>query len=275
MMTRHHARPSPIGRVPARRMAPALLIAATLAATSAGCAKNPLEQLGDDAVRKQVVDAVLANKAARQEITTTLLAAPADRGAIVDRLLADDAAKSDLARRILADDRGKALVVKEVTADDTSAKTFIRMLMTTGVMGTSLSQRQADALGYGEAYAFGNRRRTMSDLKRLGAVIDTWARSHEGHYPPCTRLDEVKGCLMGKLPPEAVASLRTADAWGAPFEYYSDREGSEYVLVSLATDGMSDGLGKVGPTEALDCDIVFSNGNFVQWPGALRLEDIP
>lgn len=275
MKTRHNARPASIGRVPARGAVPALLVAAAVAVTLAGCAKNPLEQLSDDAVRKQVVDAVLANQAGRQEITTILLTTPADRGAIVDRLLGDDVAKTEMARKILADDRGKALVVKEVTADDASTKTFIRMLMTTGVMGTSLSQRQADALGYGEAYAFGNRRRTMSDLKRLGAVVDTWARSHEGHYPPCTRLDEVKGCLMGKLPPDAVASLRTADAWGAPFEYYSDREGSEYVLVSLATDGMSDGLGKVGPTEALDCDIVFSNGQFVQWPGALRLEDIP
>jgi len=253
----------------------AVVSALVLTAALTGCAKNPLEQLGDDAARKQVVDTLLANQAARREITSILLAAPADRAAILDRLLGDDAAKTEMARKILADDRGKALVVKEVTADDTSTKTFIRMLMTTGVMGTSLSQRQADALGYGDAYAFGNRRRTMSDLKRLGAVIDAWARSHEGHYPPCTNLDEVQDCLTRKLPPDTIASLRTADAWGAPFEYRSDREGSEYVLVSLATDGMSDGLGKIGPTEALDCDIVFSNGNFVQWPGSLRLEDIP
>jgi hypothetical protein len=269
MKTRMRCLLAPIGLVPA------LVLAAALAAALAGCAKNPLEQLSDDAVRKQVVDALLANQAARQEITAILLAAPGDRAAILDRLLADDAARAAIVRTILADDRGKALVVTEVTADDKAAKTFIRMLMTTGVMGTSLSQRQADALGYGEAYAFGNRRRTISDLKRLGGAVDAWAREHEGRYPPCASLDDVHGCLARKLPPETLASLRTADAWGAPFQYRSAPEGSEYILLSLATDGMSDGLGRVGPTEALDCDIVFSNGNFVQWPGSLRLEDIP
>ena len=275
MNTRRHVRLAPIGRVAARGAVQSLLLGAALAATLAGCARNPLEQLSDDAVRKQVVDALLANPAARREIINILMAAPADRAAILDRLLADDTARTGMVRTILANDHGKALVVKEITADDTSAKTFIRMLMTTGVMGTSLSQRQADALGYGEAYAFGNRRRTMSDLKRLGGAVDTWARDHEGRYPACASLDDIKGCLARKLPPEMLASLRTADAWGAPFQYRTDPEASEYILLSLATDGMSDGLGKIGPTDALDCDIVFSNGHFVQWPGSLRLEDIP
>jgi len=271
MKPRIRTRQSAAGHAAALAFAAALVFAVALA----GCAGNPLERLSDDAVRRQVVDALLANPAARQEVAAILLAAPADRAAILDRLLADDAARTEMVRTILAEDRGKALVVNEVTADDKSATTFIRMLMTTGVMGTSLSQRQADALGYGEAYAFGNRRRTMSDLKRLGGAVDAWARDHEGRYPACASLDDVQGCLARTLPPGTLAPLRTGDAWGAPFQYRADVEAGEYILLSLATDGISDGLGRVGPTEALDCDIVFSNGHFVQWPGSLRLEDIP
>jgi type II secretion system (T2SS) protein G len=260
-----------------RALAPAvaLAVAAALLVPLAGCARNPLEQLSDEAARKQAVEAVLANQAARQDILARLTGTPTDRAVVLERLLGDDTAKAEIVRKVIADDRGKALVVKEVTADDAGAKTFIRMLMTTGVMGTSLSQRQADALGYGEAYTFGNRRRTMSDMKKIGAAVDAFAHGHEGHYPVCARFGDITGCLAAALPKEALASLRTADAWGAPFQYHSAAESGAYELVSLATDGTWDGLGKVGPTDDVNCDIVFSNGNFVQWPGSLRLQDIP
>jgi hypothetical protein len=264
-----------VARIPALANATALALAAALLAPLAACAKNPLEQLSDEAARKQAVDAVLGNPQARQDLLARLTGTPTDRAAVLERLLGDEAAKAEIVRKVVADDRGKAIVVKEVTADDAGAKTFIRMLMTTGVMGTSLSQRQADALGYGEAYTFGNRRRTMSDMKKIGALVGDYAKQHEGKYPVCARFGDVTGCLAAALPKDALASLHTADAWGAPYQYHSAADSSAYELASLATDGMWDGLGKVGPTDSVDCDIVFSNGNFIQWPGSLRLQDIP
>ena len=60
MQTRFRVHLAPVVR------APALVLVSALAATLTGCAKNPLEQLSDDAARKQVIDAVLANPAARQ-----------------------------------------------------------------------------------------------------------------------------------------------------------------------------------------------------------------
>ncbi|HKQ97345.1 MAG TPA: type II secretion system protein GspG [Candidatus Polarisedimenticolia bacterium] len=251
----------------------AVALAGAVALTA--CAKNPLQNLGDDATRGQVIEAVLGNPTAHAAIVDRLLGAPPDRTAIIGKLLADDAAKTEIAKQLLADDRGRAIVANAVVADEAGAKTFIRMLMTTGVMGASLSQQQADALGYGEAYTFGNRRRTMADLKKIGAVIDSWGRSHEGKYPSCAGLADLKTCLGKTLPAESLASAHPTDAWGAPFLYGTNRDATEYVLLSLATDGVPDGLGKVGPTDSIDCDIVFSNGRFVQWPGSFRLQDIP
>jgi hypothetical protein len=257
-------------RVPVFRTALALVLAAALA----GCAKDPLRNLSDEAARKQAIETLLGNQEARADLVARLVGAPADRAVVLERLLADDSAKADLAAKLVADDRGKAIVVGAVVADDKQAKTFIRMLMTTGAMGASLTQRQADALGQGEAYAYGNRRRSMFDLKHLGTVVDEWARNHEGRYPKCASFDDVAGCLTKSLPKDTLASLRAIDAWGAPYQYRTNQEGTEYVLVSYATDGMYDGLGKVGPTDGLDCDIVFSNGQFVQWPGSFRPEDV-
>jgi len=256
---------------PQRRV---LFPALALALALGGCAKDPVTQLADEGVRKKVIEALVANPANRQEVIERLMGPPADRTAVIDRVLKDDGAAGELVQRILADDRGKALVVSKVTADDAGAKTFIRMLMLTGVMGASLTQKQADALGMGEAFALGNRRRTMSDLKRIGRLIDDWAKGHEGVYPVCSDGGDVRSCLAKRLPAGTLDALRLADAWGVPFQYRSDREGKEYALLSYATDGQWDGMGKVGPTDGFDCDIVFSKGDFIQWPGSVHKEDI-
>jgi hypothetical protein len=246
-----------------------------LVLVTGGCAKDPVSQLSDAVVRKSILDALVADPAMRQEVVERIVGAAGDRAPILDRLLKDDAATGEIVQRILADDRGKALVASKVAADDAGAKTFIRMLMLTGVMGASVTQKQADAFGMGEAFAQGNRRRTMTDLKRIGRAIDGWAKEHEGRYPVCGGdLAEVRYCLARSLPAASLDGLRLSDAWGAPLQYKSDREGTEYVLLSYATDGQWDGMGKIGPTDAYDCDIVFSNGDFIQWPGALRKTDI-
>ena len=225
-------------------------------------------------VRAQVIEALVTDDGRRNEVITRLLAQPADRKVLLDRLLGDEATKGQVVEAILADDRGKALVAAKVAADNAGAKTFIRFLMTTGVMGASLTQKQADALGYGQEYAYGTRRRTMGDLKRLGHVVDAWAKEHNGAYPVCNGLDDVRTCLGRSLPQEQTASLRLADAWGKPLMYWTDKEGKEYLLISYSADGVWDGAGRTGPTDGLDCDIVFSNGDFVQWPGSFRKEEV-
>ena len=236
-----------------------LLVAAPLVLSGCG-ALDPVKKVSENAeVRAQVIEALVTDAGRRNEVITRLVAQPAERKAILDRLLGDEETKGAIVEAILAEDRGKALVASKVAADNAGSKTFIRYLMTTGVMGASLTQKQADALGYGEAYAFGTRRRTMGDLKHLGRVVDAWAKDHTGAYPVCNGLDDVRNCLGKSLTPEQTTALRLDDAWGKPLMYWSDKEGKEYLLISYATDGVWDGAGRTGPTDGLDCDIVFSN----------------
>ncbi|HYV85828.1 MAG TPA: hypothetical protein VFB49_07965 [Patescibacteria group bacterium] len=258
-----------------RTVAYVTLPALALALSLAGCAKDPVQQLSDPAVRARIVETLASEPAMRQELVDRLVGAPATRAEVIDRVLKDETSAGDLVQRILAADRGKALVVSKVTADAGGAKSFIKMLMLTGVMGTVITQKQADAYGLGDAYAYGNRKRTMTDLKKIGAVIDTWSRTHEGHYPECYDFADLSTCLARRLPAKSLDGLPQRDAWGGPIQYRSDREGNEYTLLSYATDGRWDGLGKVGPTDGFDCDIVFSNAGFIQWPGSIRREDVP
>ncbi len=251
----------------------ALLLLLATALVLPACANKPASLLADDAKRKEIIETLMTTLPYRAEVIDRLVGPPTDRIAVIERVLKDEGAAGDLVGKILGDDRGRALVASKVAAD-TGAKTFIRMLMLTGVMGESVTQKQANAVGLGEAFAFGNDRRTMLDLKQIGQRIDEYAKQQEGRYPVCSDFGDLHVCLEKKLPPGTLQSARLTDAWGHPFQYHSDPEGSQYVLVSYATDGLYDGLGKVGPTESFDCDIVFSNGDFVQWPGWIRKSDI-
>ena len=254
-----------------KRAALALLVAA--AVTLPSCAKSPSSYLTDDAKRKEMMEALVTNPTYRAQLIDRLIGSPTERVVVIDRILKDEGAAGDLVARILVDDRGRALVASRV-ASDTGWKTFVRMLMLTGVMGEAMTQRQANAIGLGDAFAFGNDKRTMADMKQLGQKLDQLTKQQLGHYPVCTEFAELRNCLGKKLPAGALDSFRLTDAWGHPMQYHTDAEGTQYVLVSYGTDGLYDGLGKVGPTESFDCDIVFSNGDFIQWPGWIHKSDV-
>ena len=257
------------------RLVLGMLLAAAL--TLPSCLNKPESLLADDARRKQIIETLATNPAMRSEVIDRLIGPPEGRAAVIERVLRDESAAGDLVARIIQQDRGKAIVASKVAADP-AAKTFIRMLMLTGVMGESMTQQQADAFGLGEPFAYGNQDRTMRDLKKVGTIVDMFAKTHQQEegprYPVCYDFADLESCLGKKLPAGSLKDLRLKDAWGRPFQYHTDREGKEYILVSYANDGKYDDLGKVGPTQSYDADIVFSNGDFIQWPGWIRKTEI-
>ena len=252
-----------------------VLIGLSLALPS--CTGKPSNILADAAKRKEMIEALVTNPTARVEVIDRLVGSPTERGAVIERILKDESAAGDLVAKIIQQDRGKAIVASKIAADPT-AKTFIRMLMLTGVMGESMTQQQATALGLGDPFAYGNQVRTMHDLKTIGTIVDTFAKKQvreEGvRYPVCYEFSDVGTCLGKKLPAGSLDGLHLKDAWGHAYLYHTDREGKDYILVSYASDGKDDELGKVGPTQSYDCDIVFSNGDFIQWPGWIRKHEV-
>ena len=250
------------------------LLAVVCALTVCSCKTRPDGYLADDTRRAQVVDILLSDPAMRQEVIDRLIGPPTNRAALLERIGEDEEVSSQLIQLLLAKDRGKAIVADRVAADGEVAKQFIRMLMLTGAMGESMTQAQAERLGLGKVFAYGNQRRTMVDVMRIGSVIDQWAIEHQGRYPICDDFSDVASCLAKEVPAGVLKDVRLKDAWGRPLLYRATRDGRQYILVSYATDGLYDDLGKVGPTDSFDCDIVFSNGDFLQWPGVIKKERI-
>jgi type II secretory pathway pseudopilin PulG len=94
---------------------------------------------------------------------------------------------------------------------------------------------------------------TMQDMRAIGIQLETWAESHQGRFPE--NLAEL-GTTIGK------------DEWGRELAYSTD--GSQYWLVSTGKDGVAEVSSPAeyrgGGTTNFDCDIVYSNGGFLQHP---------
>jgi hypothetical protein len=245
---------------------PALLLGA--------CATDMPEILSDAGARSRAIETLVGDASMRGEVMDRLLSDAPDRSALFQRILEDDEAAGTLIGELMQTERGKSLIAGQVAADGETTRSFMTMLMSTGALGEILTQDQAELLDLGEAFALGNQMRTMIDLKRLGERVDDWARRNDGSYPACGQYDDVTGCLASRLPAGALTELRLTDAWGRPFRYHSDDAGRSYLLISYATDGVYDRLGRVGPTSSHDADIVYSDGDFVQWPGRIRKDAI-
>ena len=112
--------------------------------------------------------------------------------------------------------------------------------------------------------------RTMADMRSIAVAVETYATEHN-EYP---RSLEV-------IAPKYVKKTPTVDGWGSPYEYQCviDEKGkcSGYVIGSMAKDGRYErgGLYETatqprGATTNFDCDILFSNGEFVEYPEGVR-----
>lgn len=244
---------------------PALLLAA--------CATDMQSLLSEDDTRAQAIETLLSEPSARGEVVDRLLSSPDGRVALFRKIEDSEEVAGALVGQLLDSERGKAMTATRIASDSETTRTIIGMLMLAGGAGEILSREQAECLELGDALSHGNQVRTMTDLKQLGRVVEEW-RKKAGTYPVCDGFDAVTDCLASSLPGDALADLRLDDAWGRPFLYHSDDEGASYLLISYATDGEYDGLGKAGPTSSYNADIVFADGDFVQWPGHILKENI-
>jgi hypothetical protein len=114
-------------------------------------------------------------------------------------------------------------------------------------------------------------RRTMADLRSIGTAVESFSVDHDLFPGPTGELSDAR-VIEAQLEPIYIRTMPESDAWGRPLLYWSDT--SFYYIVSTGADGLLDmeyptrmpaelGLGATTEPEA---DIVFANGQFVQWP---------
>jgi len=93
-------------------------------------------------------------------------------------------------------------------------------------------------------YATVNLREAMnrSRQKETMAVMHTWASAFEQHR----------------------ATPAPRDGWGRPLHVVGDHD--SYTITSFGRDGLRDRKVVAGAANGVDCDIIYANGSFIQWP---------
>ena len=112
-------------------------------------------------------------------------------------------------------------------------------------------------------------KRTMADMRSIATGVEAYA-SDENRYPDSND-------LRGALVPQYLPKLPEIDGWEQMYRYECWPAGActTYAIGSPGADQMMqhESLQEYGPdvkTSDFDCDIVYANGKFVQYPEGVQ-----
>ena len=136
---------------------------------------------------------------------------------------------------------------------------------------------------YWNAMNRSRQKRTMVDQKAIATAwearaTDVGAYNAAGFVFPASTFTAAQMQVL--LTPTYIANLPMRDGWDAPMDFGADlaigagTAATTYAIRSRGRDGVLDTSGTYvgGTTTKFDCDIIFSNGNFVLYPEGVALD---
>jgi type II secretory pathway pseudopilin PulG len=135
------------------------------------------------------------------------------------------------------------------------AAVFVGVLMSLGIIAAIAVPDLLDAIDRAKL------KRTVADMQTIGLAIEAYAVDHD-HYPMVADLAELKAVLE----PRYIKHMPETDSYANRFVYEGQNPRARYVIRSNGRDGVADNPMDGGPTTDFDCDVVFAEGEFVQWP---------
>ena len=133
--------------------------------------------------------------------------------------------------------------------------TLIELLIVVAIIGMIAAIAIPNLLN---AVNRGKQKRTMADMRAIATAIESYAVDNSA-YPDASSF----ATLATLIEPSYITTLPAADGWGRSFTI--DSAPVQYTVWSGGSDGGS--LNYVGgPTSSMTASIVFSNGQFSQWP---------
>ncbi|MFC2144251.1 prepilin-type N-terminal cleavage/methylation domain-containing protein [Acidobacteriota bacterium] len=147
--------------------------------------------------------------------------------------------------------------------------TLIELLIVVAIIGIIAAIAIPNLLN---AINRGRQKRSMADVRTVGTAVEAYAVDM-AFYPTFGAGAVTATCtLVGNLEPTYVKTVPREDGWRTNF--YASSQSRFYTLASAARDKiLSDGslVGySAGITSDMDCDIVYSNGSFVQYPEGVQ-----
>lgn len=139
--------------------------------------------------------------------------------------------------------------------------TLIELLIVVAIIGIIAAIAIPNLLN---AINRGRQRRTMADIRSIGTALETYSIDFN-HYPG-GGISSITD-LAQYIEPTYIKKLPTNDGWNQAIQISIDNTGSSYTIWSYAKGGTGGaGTWSQGPKTDFADDIVFSNGQFFQWP---------
>jgi type II secretion system protein G len=140
--------------------------------------------------------------------------------------------------------------------------TLIELLVVVAILGI-LSSIAIALLA--NALDKGKQKRTMMDMHSIAEATEAYGVDHAAYPVGVANWVAMKPLIS----PFFIREPPDADGWAHIWESSTDAVGRSYSLASLGKDGIL-GAWSGGMTASFNCDIVFSNGQFFQWPNGTQ-----
>jgi len=146
--------------------------------------------------------------------------------------------------------------------------TLIELLIVVAIIGIIAAIAIPNLLN---AINRGRQKRSMADVRTVGTAVEAYAVDM-AFYPTYGPGPADNSTFQGFLEPTYVKTVPREDGWRTSF--YASSQSRFYTLASAARDKQLSDEALVNYsasiTSDMDCDIVYSNGSFVQYPEGVQ-----
>ena len=139
--------------------------------------------------------------------------------------------------------------------------TLIELLIVVAIIGIIAAIAIPNLLN---AINRGRQKRTMADMRTIATAIGAYGTDNS-YYP--MGITSISG-LSPYISPTYIKTFPSKDGWGGDYFFVSNAAGSNYTIRSYAKDRVTDTSNPSTETKTqnFDCDIIATNGAFVQYP---------
>ena len=141
--------------------------------------------------------------------------------------------------------------------------TLIELLIVVAIIGIIAAIAIPNLLN---AINRGRQKRTMADMRSIGTALESYSVDFN-FYPKVSGSNIT--ALQTYLEPTYIKRLPINDGWNQAFVVLEDGAGTSYTIYSQAKGGAGT-PGTAGATTSFEQAIVFTDGQFVQWPEGMQ-----